>query len=160
MPTRRTIRKPTRWTPEEWRQIQEAAQRRGVPPLRYVREAALAVELRPPTQFRRRRGAHGLVRQLKRVLNNLHQLLRIAEEENEIATIGMLEPVIGTADQAVLVAATYRGDAGPIIAALVDSGRALNDLTHRAHSDEALPAPQELSPVVEAINQSIELLRR
>ena len=78
MPSRRTIKKPTRWTPEEWRHIEEAARARGVPPLRYVREAALAARLPPRV---RRRGSHELVKQLMRLLNNLHQLERVAEAE-------------------------------------------------------------------------------
>lgn len=49
MPSRRTVRKPTVWTPEEWRHIEEAAVADGVRPLLYVREAALAAELPPCT---------------------------------------------------------------------------------------------------------------
>jgi hypothetical protein len=37
MPSRRTVTKPTVWTPEEWRHIEEAAAACGVRPLRYVR---------------------------------------------------------------------------------------------------------------------------
>lgn len=49
MPSRRTVRKPTVWTPEEWRHIEEAAVAGGVRPLLYVREAAVAAELPPCT---------------------------------------------------------------------------------------------------------------
>src|SRR5688572_24861817 len=45
--SRRTLRKPTRWTPEEWAQVERAAAARGVPPLRYVREAALGIPVTP-----------------------------------------------------------------------------------------------------------------
>jgi hypothetical protein len=41
MATKRTVRKPTIWTTEEWSRIATAARARGTPPLRYVREAAL-----------------------------------------------------------------------------------------------------------------------
>ena len=60
MPPRRTVRKPTRWTPEEWAQVEAEARARGVPPLRYVREVALG---RPPAP-RRTRAGDELVKQL------------------------------------------------------------------------------------------------
>jgi hypothetical protein len=44
---RRTVRKPTRWTPEEWARVTDAARARCVPPLRYVREAAPRVRVAP-----------------------------------------------------------------------------------------------------------------
>ena len=111
MPSRRTIRKPTRWTLEEWRQIEDAARARGVPPLRYVREAALAGQL-PPRAARRvraRDGAHELVRQLKRLLNNLNQLARVADEEGDDAATQALAVTIATTEAAVRAAASKRG---------------------------------------------------
>ncbi|HET7228405.1 MAG TPA: hypothetical protein VFJ16_00240 [Longimicrobium sp.] len=96
MPSRRTIKKPTRWTPEEWRHIEEAARARGVPPLRYVREAALAAKLPPRV---RRRGSHELVKQLMRLLNNLHQLERVAEAE---AAHRAVEAIRATGPQATV----------------------------------------------------------
>lgn len=41
MRSTRTIRQDTRWTPEEWDCVEEAARAHRMPPLRYVREAAL-----------------------------------------------------------------------------------------------------------------------
>jgi hypothetical protein len=85
--SRRTLRKPTRWTPEEWTQVERAAAARGVPPLRYVREAALGA---PPTSQPGRgqpitpaRRARSLWNQLTRVINNLHQLRRVAEIDGD-----------------------------------------------------------------------------
>lgn len=85
--SRRTLRKPTRWTPEEWTQVERAAAARGVPPLRYVREAALGI---PATPQRDRgqpvtpaRRALSLFNHLGRVANNLHQLRRVAEIDGE-----------------------------------------------------------------------------
>ncbi|HEX8317686.1 plasmid mobilization protein [Longimicrobium sp.] len=91
MPSRRTIGKPTVWAPKEWRHIEQAARARGVLPLRYVREAALAAKRPPVTQ---RRGAHALLHELKRVLNNLHQLLRLAEAHGARAIAVALESTI------------------------------------------------------------------
>ena len=143
MRPRRTIRKPTRWTPDEWRQIEEYARARGVPPLRYVREAALAGKLPPPRARRRR--AHELVRQLKRVLNNLHQLARVAENEGADAVLMATESTIRFAEDAVRVA-TRRPDAalGPLIAPVVEAGRGLNDVAHLGNG-EALPDDEEVA---------------
>lgn len=38
---RRTVRKLTVWSADEWRSVEDAARPSGVPPLRFVREAAL-----------------------------------------------------------------------------------------------------------------------
>jgi hypothetical protein len=112
MPSR-TIRKPTRWTPEEWRQIEEAAYARGVPPLRYVREAALAAQL-PPRASRRvraRQAANEIVRQLKGLLNNLNQLARVADEEGHDGAAEVLAGVIRTTESAMKDAASHRSGA-------------------------------------------------
>jgi hypothetical protein len=80
MPSRRTIRKPTLWTPKEWRRIEDAAQLRRVPPLRHVREAALAAQLPPAAD---RRGAHALMRQSRasRGLSVLGHFSRLQPEK-------------------------------------------------------------------------------
>lgn len=141
MPSRRTIRKPTVWAPEEWRQIEQAARARGVPPLRYVREAALAAKLPAVTQ---RRGAHALLHELKRVLNNLHQLLRLAEADGARSITAALESTIRITHEAAEAAAARRGSAEPLIVAVREAGRVLNELTHQAHVAEELPADEEL----------------
>src|SRR5688500_5561157 len=43
MRRRRTIRNPTRWSPDEWRAVEAAARAHRIPPLRFIREAALVV---------------------------------------------------------------------------------------------------------------------
>jgi hypothetical protein len=149
MPSRRTIRKPTRWTPEEWRQIEDAARARGVPPLRYVREAALAGQLPPRAagRVRARHGAHELVRQLKRLLNNLNQLSRLADEEGDDATAYALASIIGTTEAAVKAAGVRRGGAdalAALTAEVVEAGRYLNELTHAGNTIEELPPSDEL----------------
>ena len=92
--SRRTLRKPTRWTPEEWAQVERAAADRGVPPLRYLREAALGA---PPTSQPGRgqpltpaRRARSLWHQLARVINNLHQLRRVAETDGDVDGVRVL----------------------------------------------------------------------
>ena len=141
MPSRRTIRKPTVWAPEEWRHIEKAARARGVPPLRYVREAALAAELPPVTK---RRGAHALLHELKRVLNNLHQLHRLAAEDGARGIAVALESTIRITHEAAEAAAARRGSAEPLIIAVREAGRVLDRLTHQARAAAALPADEEL----------------
>jgi hypothetical protein len=148
MPSRRTIRKPTVWAPEEWRHIEQAARARGVPPLRYVREAALAAELPPVTQ---RRGAHALLHELKRVLNNLHQFHRLAAEDGARGIAIAIESTIRITHEAAEAAAARRGSAEPLIVAVREAGRVLNELTHQAHVAEALPADEELGAALASI---------
>lgn len=164
MPSRRTIRKPTRWTPEEWRKIEDAARARGVPPLRYVREAALAGQLPPRAagRVRTRQGAHELVRQLKRLLNNLNQLARVADEEGDDTAAEMLAVTIATTESAVKAAAVRRGGAdalAAITAEIVEAGRYLNEVTHHAHSIEELPPIDELADALVRILGGVHRVR-
>lgn len=152
MPSRRTIKKPTRWTPEEWRHIEEAARARGVPPLRYVREAALAAKLPPRV---RRRGAHELIRQLTRLLNNLHQLERVATEEGVHHVAVAIQATIRITDDAVRAAAGRPGSAHPLIIAVREAGRFLNEVTHHTHIIEELPADEELMDALDRIHLAV-----
>jgi hypothetical protein len=148
MPSRRTIRKPTVWAPEEWRHIEQAARARGVPPLRYVREAALAAKLPPHT---RRRGVHALVREFKWVLNNLHQLFHLAEDDGTPDVAAALESTICITHDAATAAAARHGCAESLVVAVREAGRVLNELTHQAHIAEALPADEELGATLASI---------
>lgn len=146
MRCKRTVRRPTRWTPDEWRRVEAAAEARNVPPARFVREAVLAaVEDGPSTTRRpvRRRVRDELVHQLGRVLNNLRQLERIAAEEGEPDLLRVAEHVSRAVEAAIRRAPRTR-DAGELVARLVEVGRALNEVAHRANTDEALPADEEL----------------
>lgn len=147
MPTRRTIRKPTRWTPEEWRQIETAARARGVPPLRYVREAALAAKLEP----RAGSGSRQLVQELKRVLNNLNQLRRVAEQEAAEAALMGLEATIQISEDAVRAAAVHRGSTDALVEAVIEAGRYLNEVTYSAHKIKELPPEADLSAALAMI---------
>lgn len=161
MPHRRTLRVTTRWTDEEWLQIEDAARERGVPPARYVREAALAAKLPPRVRARARarQGAHELVRQLKRVLSNLHQLLRLAEDEGAESMGLVLESVIRGAEDAIRVA-SRRDDADVLAAALVDAGRLLNELARRGNGSQALPSDDDLAKVLIGISVAVNQVLR
>jgi hypothetical protein len=156
IPSRRTIRKTTVWTPDEWRHIEETARVRGIPPLRYVREAALAAKLPPHT---RRRRVHALVRELKWVLNNLHQLLHLAEDDGAPA-VAALESTIRIAQDAARAAAARRSSAESLVGAVREAGRVLNELTHQAHIAEALPAYEELGAALASIQTAAMAVTR
>ena len=158
MPRRpsRTIRKPTRWTPGEWARVEHAARARGVPPLRYVREAALGA---PPAS--RRRARDELTRQLGRVLNNLRQLHQVAVNDwADDAAARIQQTVLAT--QAAINGAPAPGTtAAEAVHVIVVAGRALNELAHRAHADEdELPPDSELLPALEAVEASFSWIFR
>ena len=153
---RRTILKLTRWSADEWQRVEEAARPRGVPPLRYVREAALTHaasggELRPP-QARRRRIADELVHQLARVMNNLQQLQRVAEDDWDDDSARLFGAVLQTAELATRAAPERSPAAAVILADLKPAGVALNDLAHRANAAECIPPEAEVHEVVHTLH--------
>lgn len=147
---RRTIRKPTRWTPDEWARIEEHARKRGVPPLRYVREAALGA---PPAPKRYRRDE--LTRQLGRVLNNLRQLHAVAVDNWADDAAARIQRTISVTEAAICSAPAPGTTAAEAVQVIVVAGRALNELAHRANADEGeLPPDDELLPALKAVEAS------
>lgn len=158
---RRTIRKPTRWLPDEWEAITEAARPLGIPALRFVREAALekAATGKRPAPPKRRRPADDLVHQLARILNNLRQMERLAQDD-------------GLADAAVLIAATADGAeaairaapvaaraAAPLLPDLVALGVALNEMAHRANGAGEIPPDGELLDMLGQVDAAVRRVR-
>jgi hypothetical protein len=153
--TRRTIRKLTCWRPDEWARIDDAISTAGVPALRFVREAALekADALRggsPPTEptpppapdtppQRKRRAGEELVHQLVRVLNNLHQLHRVAEIDGDDDSARLIAGVIDTAEAATAAAPDGAAEANALLAELGPVGTALNDVARSANGADYLP---------------------
>ncbi|HEU4557567.1 MAG TPA: hypothetical protein VFS20_06945 [Longimicrobium sp.] len=135
------------------------ARARGVPPLRYVREAALAGKL-PPRVQAQARGSHELVRQLKRLLNNLNQLLHLAEDDGAEAQVFALESVIATTEAAVPAAAAFRGKADALVAAVVEAGRALNDTARDGNTVKELPPDDELGVALGGIILAVQQVQR
>jgi hypothetical protein len=153
---RRTIRKPTRWTAEEWARVEDAARKRGVPPLRYVREAALGA---PPAPKRYHRDE--LTRQLGRVLNNLRQLHAVAVDDWADAAAARILRTISVTEAAIRAAPAPGTTAAEAVQVIVLAGRALNDLTHGAHADEdELPPDSEVFPALEAVEASFRWIFR
>jgi hypothetical protein len=92
-----------------------------------VREAALTHatsggELRPP-QARRRRTADELVHQLGRVMNNLQQLHRVAEDDWDDDSARLIGAVLLTAELATRAAPERGPAAAAILAHLHPGGR-------------------------------------
>ena len=145
----RTIRKPTRWTPEEWARVEAAARSRGVPPLRYVREAVLGAPSAP-----RRRARDELTRQLGRVLNNLRQLQRVAEDDWMDEAAARIEVTAQATEAAICAAPAPGTTAAEAVHVIVVAGRALNELAHRANADEELPPLSEVLAALKAVEAS------
>jgi hypothetical protein len=136
---RRTVRKLTVWSADEWRSVEDAARPSGVPPLRFVREAALEKAGKGAAPRRRRRVPDELVHQLARVLNNLRQLHRVAEDDWDDDGARLVAEVIRAAEAATAAPPEGKAGAAPLLAELVPAGVALNELTHRANAAEHLP---------------------
>lgn len=148
----RTVRKPTRWTPEEWARIEEKARARGVPPLRYVREAALG---EPPAP--RRHALDELTRQLGRVLSNLRQLHRVAEDDwvGDDGAAARIGQTIAATEAAIRAAPAPHTTAAEAVHVVLVAGRALNELVKGAHArEDELPPDSELLPALEAVEAS------
>jgi hypothetical protein len=157
MPPRRTIRKPTRWTPQEWQLIEQEARRRAIPPLRLVREAtlsAIAAALPAPPPLPRS-GADELVHQLSRVLNNLSQLRRVAEDDGAGEAAARIGAVIHVTAAAVRDTPDQAHVAAAVLSRLVTAGRALNELARRANAAEELPPDGELREVLAAVETAV-----
>jgi mobilization protein NikA len=154
---RRTVRKPTRWTAEEWARVTDAARPLGIPALRFVREAALekAAQGTAPAPPRRRRPADELVHQLARVLNNLRQLQCVAEEDGQDGAAALIEATAEATDAAIRAAPGGARDAAPLLAALVPVGVALNELAHRANTAEELPPEGELLDALAEVEAAV-----
>lgn len=157
---RRTIRKLTCWSDDEWRRVEDAARAArpsGVPPLRFVREAALEKAGKGAAPPRRRRLPDELVHQLARVLNNLRQLHRVAEDDWDEDGARLVATVIHTAEAATAAPPERAHDAAAVLAEVRAAGVALNELTHRANSAEYLPAeaPEVLTAMFNALRWSL-----
>jgi hypothetical protein len=175
--TRRTIRKLTCWSPDEWTRIEAAVPVAGMPALRFVREAALAradalrgvsppAPLAPPAPTPaprtppvprppERTAGDELVHQLGRVLNNLNQLHRVAEIDGDDDGVQLIAAVIYTTERAMAVAPERAAAATMLLYELVPAGTALNDVARSANGDEQLPpdAGEVLTRVFVAVSR-------
>jgi hypothetical protein len=154
---RRTVLKLTRWSTAEWRIVEEAARPHGMPPLRYVREAVLEKAAQGggrPKPVRRRKSDE-LVQQLGRVLNNLRQLQRVAEEDWADEAAARIGGVIELATAAMRNAPERAREAQVVLAKLVPAGITLNELAHRANATAALPPDDKVHDVLAGIEAAV-----
>jgi hypothetical protein len=155
----RTVRRPTRWTPDEWRRVEDAAEARSIPPARFVRETVLGA-CEGGASPARRRECDELVQQLGRVLNNLRQLERAAENERAPELVRLTAFVASATEVAIRAAPTGAAKAGPLLAELTGAGRALNEIARRANVEEALPPDEVFIPAVTAVYRIVQRCRR
>ncbi|HEY0019465.1 MAG TPA: hypothetical protein VGC13_24400 [Longimicrobium sp.] len=156
---KRTIRKPTRWSPDEWRAVEAAARARHIPALRFVREATLATaQSGDPTAAppRRRLVRDELVHQLARVLNNLRQLERVADEDGAAAVAALAAASAHLTEQAIKAAPGRAREAAAVITPIITAGRVLNELVHAGHADEALPSTREIVAALAAVDEAVQ----
>ena len=135
-----------------------ARERGGIAPLRFVREAAreAAASGGPaPQQARRRRAGDELIHALARVMNNLQQLRRVAEDDWHDDAMQLIDAVLLTAEQATRAAPERGSAAAAILADLHPAGVALNELAHRANTDETLPPDAEVWAVLDTLHAAL-----
>jgi uncharacterized membrane protein YccC len=158
---RRTVRKPTRWLPDEWEAITEAARPLGIPALRFVREAALekAATGKQPAPPKRRRPADDLVHQLARILNNLRQLERLAEDDGLADAAALIAAAADAAEAAIRTAPGAARAAAPLLPELVALGVALNEMAHRANGAGEIPADGELLDMLGQVDAAVRRVR-
>ena len=152
---RRTVHKLTRWHADEGQRVADAASERGgIPPLRFVREAALeaaagGAALRPPQK--QRRPADELVHQLARVMSNLRQLPHVAENDWDDDSARLFGAVLQTAEMATRAAPERASRAAAILADLVPAGVELNELARRANAADSIPREAYVHPDIETL---------
>lgn len=88
-PTKRTVLKTIRLTPDELTTIERHAHAVGLPPATYLRELALGRPLRARRKFRDLAG----LGQAGRLGNNLRQLLRMAQDSGATVQADLEETI-------------------------------------------------------------------
>lgn len=126
------------------------AREAGRPTMTWAREHLAGAR---PAAVASRRASHATnrVKQLGRILNNLRQLGRVADEDGDTSTADRLAAVAAEVEAAI-VARDAPGTPTPAaLDALVRAGVELNDLAHRANTHEEVPPTAELDPVLLAV---------
>jgi hypothetical protein len=95
--------------------------------------------------------------QLRRVLNNLRQLARVAEIDGDTAASHVLADSAGLVEDAIARApAAPKQDADATLATLIEAGGALNVLARRANGTDQLPPSEELRPLLVDVLAAVE----
>ncbi len=102
-----------------------------------------------------------LTRQLGRVLNNLRQLHRVAEDDWADDAAARILRTISATEAAINGAPAPHTTAAEAVHVIVLAGRALNELVHGAHAaEDELPPDSELLPALEAVEASFSWIFR
>lgn len=155
----REQRKPRgllRATDEEWAVICDRAKEHGRPIMSWAREHLLGAPS-PPAAKRRARANASCVNQLGRILNNLRQLGRVAEDDGDHAAVERLSAMAAAVESAIVVRPEPRAATSEALAELVAAGVALNALAHRANAVEELPPAAELDPALAAVQAAVRM---
>lgn len=157
----RTVRKATVWSEAEWAHVDAQARKRGVPPLRFVREAALGqVATMPFTSARGglRRGARAQKRD-EAVLGLAELLSGIRALEDRFNGDPECKHVLASAayqaEQAILGAAST-ADVEPIEWAVAAFRDAFSGLLHRVESRGVTPPPRVVMSLVEPLISGLQ----
>lgn len=158
----RTIRKATVWSEAEWTHVDAQARKRGVPPLRFVREAALGQVAAAPftaARGRLRRGVRAQNRDeavlgLAGLLSDIRALEGLFGGEPECRHV--LASAADQAEQAILSAASGAGDLELIDWAVAAFRDAFSGLLHRVESRGATPPPQVAMSLIEPLISGLE----
>lgn len=158
----RTIRKATVWSEAEWTHVDAQARKRGVPPLRFVREAALGQVAAAPfsaARGRLRRGVRAQNRDeavlgLAGLLSDIRALEGVFGGEPECRHV--LASAANQAEQAILSAASGAGDLELIDWAVAAFRDAFSGLLHRVESRGATPPPQVAMSLIEPLISGLE----
>lgn len=155
----REQRKPRgllRATDEEWKAICALAKEAGRPTMSWVREHCTGA---PPAPVARRlaRGTNSRLHQLSRILNNLRQLGRVADEDGDTPAADRIAAVAAEVEAVAMARPDPRATAPAALEALVAAGVELNTLAHRANTQEELPATTELDAALAAVLAAVRL---
>ena len=153
---RRKARGLLRATDEEWARICERAKDHGRPTMTWAREHLVGAPAPPPAK-RRARSHASRVNQLGRILNNLRQLGRVAEDDGDHAAVERLSAMAAEVESAIVARPEPRAATSDALAELVAAGVALNALAHRANAAEELPPAAELDPALAAVQAAVRM---
>ena len=153
----RTVRKPTVWSEAEWTHVDAEARKLGIPPLRFVREAALGQVAAAPfsaARGRLRRGVRAQKRDeavlgLAGLLSYIRALEGLFGGEPECKHV--LATAANQAEQAILRAVSGAADVELIDWAVAAFRDAFSGLLHRVESRGATPPPQVAMSLIEPL---------
>jgi hypothetical protein len=156
----RSVRKATVWSEAEWTHVDAQARKFGIPPLRFVREAALG--LVAAGRFTAARGPRGV-----RVQNRDEAVLGLAGLLADIRALQdlfsgdaeceqALASAADQAEQAILTAAAGAADLEPVDWAVAAFRDAFSGLLHRVETRGVTPPPRVVMAFIAPLLSGLE----